>query len=297
VIVHLIDGTYELFRHFYGQRSFNKGKDKPFGAVIGVLGTALEMLEQGATHLGVATDHVIESFRNDLWAGYKTSAGVERALLAQFHPLEEALAALGVVVWPMVELEADDALGSAAVVAAEDPRVEQVLICTPDKDLGQSVVGQRVVQLDRRADKVIDADGVRAKFGVGPESVADWLALVGDSADGFPGIPGWGAKTAAAVLSHYKSIEAIPARADDWDPQLRASVRSAPRLATDLAAAMDAALLFRTLATLRIDRDLLASVDELRWTGPGPDFETVSAALGAPNLWGRAQRLATALSK
>ena len=302
--VHLVDGTYELFRHHFGAlAAARKGEPGPAetgptrAAARGVVATVLGMLEGGATHVGVATDHVIESFRNDLWAGYKSSEGVPEELLAQFGLVEDGLVALGVTVWPMVELEADDALGSAAAVAAEDPRVEQVLICTPDKDLGQSVVGQRVVQLDRRADKVIDEDGVRAKFGVGPASVADWLALVGDSADGFPGIPGWGAKTAAAVLSRYSSLEAIPAAAEDWDPQLRASVRSAARLATDLAAAKDAALLFRTLATLRIDRNLLPSVDDLRWTGPRPGFESVSADLGAPNLWGRAQRLAAARAK
>jgi 5'-3' exonuclease len=297
--VHLVDGTYELFRHHFGAlAAARKGESGPpesgptRAAARGVVATVLGMLEGGATHLGVATDHVIESFRNDLWAGYKSSEGVPEELLAQFGLVEDGLVSLGVKVWPMVELEADDALGSAAAVAAEDPRVEQVLICTPDKDLGQSVIGRRVVQLDRRADKIIDEDGVRAKFGVGPESVADWLALVGDSADGFPGIPGWGAKTAAAVLSHYSSIEAIPGRAEDWDPPVRSSVRSAARLATDLAAAMDAALLFRTLATLRIDRDLLESVDALGWTGPQPDFEVISAELGAPNLWNRAQRLA-----
>src|SRR5690349_15875330 len=201
MIVHLIDGTYELFRHFYGQRSFNKGKDKPFGAVIGVLGTALEMLEQGATHLGVATDHVIESFRNDLWAGYKTSAGVERALLAQFHPLEEALAALGVVVWPMVELEADDALAAAARIASSDRRVDKVCIWTPDKDLAQCVRDDRVVQVDRRTRKILDAAGVKQKFGVEPGRIPDFLALVGDSADGYPGIPGIGAVTAAQLIN------------------------------------------------------------------------------------------------
>ena len=299
-----MDGTYELFRHHFGAlAAARKGEGGPpdsgptRAAARGVVATVLGMLEGGATHIGVATDHVIESFRNDLWAGYKSSAGVPEELLAQFGLVEVGLIALGVKVWPMVELEADDALGSAAAVAAADPRVEQVIICTPDKDLGQSVVGQRVVQLDRRADKVIDEDGVRAKFGVGPESVADWLALVGDSADGFPGIPGWGAKSAAAVLSRYPHLDEIPAQVEDWDPPLRSSVRSAARLATDLAAAKDAALLFRTLATLRIQPDLLGSVDELRWAGPGPEFEGISADLGAPNLWSRAQRLSASLAQ
>src|SRR5688572_13406445 len=211
VIVHLIDGTYELFRHFYGLRRFTKGADRPYGAVVGVLQTVLQLIESGDTHVGVATDHVVESFRNRLWAGYKTGEGIEPALLAQFHPLEEALAAMGVAVWPMVELEADDALASAAHLAAGDERVEKVCIWTPDKDLGQSVVGERVVQVDRRSGKVRDAEGVRAKFGVPPALIADYLALVGDAADGYPGIQGIGAKTAARLIDRHGAIEQFPA--------------------------------------------------------------------------------------
>src|SRR3982750_3272439 len=210
MIVHLVDGTYELFRHFYGLRRFTKGKDRPYGAVVGVLQTVMQLIESGATHLGVATDHVIESFRNRLWAGYKTDAGIERALLAQFHPLEEALAAMGVVVWPMVELEADDALASAAHLAAPDERVEKVCIWTPDKDLAQCVRGDRVVQMDRRANKMLDAAAVRAKFGVEPERIADLLALVGDAADGYPGIAGIGEVTAARLINRYGAIESFP---------------------------------------------------------------------------------------
>lgn len=299
--VHLVDGTYELFRHHFGALAGSRrgeapppgdAEGQPRAAARGVVATVLGLLEGGATHVGVATDHVVESFRNDLWAGYKTSAGMPEELLAQFQLVEDGLAGLGVVVWPMVELEADDALGSAAAVASEDPRVAQVVICTPDKDLGQSVVGDRVVQLDRRADKTIDEGGVREKFGVGPESVADWLALVGDSADGFPGIPGWGAKSATAVLAHYIRIDDIPDSVEDWNPAVRSSVRSAARLATDLAAARPAAELFRTLATLRIDRSLLGSVDDLEWTGPAEDFEAMAERLGAPGLATRARRLA-----
>src|SRR6266850_5295526 len=210
MIVHLLDGTYELFRQFYGQRRFNQGKDKPFGAVVGVLHSVLEMIETGATHLGVATDHVIESFRNALWPDYKTGEGIERVLRAQFTPLEEALAAMGVVVWPMIELEADDALASAAHLAANDKRVQKVCIWTPDKDLAQCVVGERVVQIDRRRDVIRDAEGVRAKFGVAPEFIADYLALVGDAADGYPGIPGLGAKTAATLINRHGHIEHFP---------------------------------------------------------------------------------------
>src|SRR6188474_3425985 len=213
MIVHLVDGTYELFRHFYGLRRFHKGPDRPYGAVTGVLGTLLEMIEGGATHVGVATDHVIESFRNELWDGYKTGEGIERALVAQFHPLEDALEAMGVTVWPMVELEADDALASAAHLAARDRRVEKICIWTPDKDLGQCVVGDRVVQIDRRSNQIRNADGVRTKFGVAPEFIPDYLALVGDSADGYPGIPGLGAKTAATLINRYGHIEQFPAGA------------------------------------------------------------------------------------
>jgi len=253
VIVHLIDGTYELFRHFYGIRSFSKGApDPPFGAMIGVLNTVLEMIEKGATHVGVATDHIIESFRNQLWPGYKTGEGIEPVLLAQFHPLEEALSAMGVAVWPMVELEADDALASAAHLAAADDAVQKVCIWTPDKDLAQCVRGDRVVQMDRRGGKIRDEDAVRAKFGVGPALIPDYLALVGDSADGYPGIQGIGAKTAARLLGRYGPIEEFPIEV--------------------LGANRELALLFKTLATLRTDAPLFADVEELRWRGPTVEF-------------------------
>jgi 5'-3' exonuclease len=263
LIVHLLDGTYELFRHFYGLRRV-PGGDAPLGAVRGVLGTVLETLEKGGTHLGVATDHVIESFRNGLWDGYKTSEGVERALLAQFHPLEEALAAMGVAVWPMVELEADDALASAARLAASDARVEKVCIWTPDKDLAQCVEGTRVVQMDRRAGKILDAEAVRAKFGVGPALIPDFLALVGDAADGYPGIAGIGRVTAARLLNRYGPIESFP------DGSLGGN--------------RDLALLFKDLATLRTGAPLFASVDELRWRGPTKDFAKWTARIGDARL-------------
>src|SRR5215831_7748146 len=252
VVVHLIDGTYELFRHFYGLRRFNNGKDWPFGAVIGVLNTILQMIEKGAMHIGVAIDHVIESFRNALWAGYKTGDGIEPALLAQFHPLEEALAAMGIAVWPMIELEADDALASAAHIAAADERVDKVCIWTPDKDLAQCVRGDRVVQVDRRAGKSRDAKGVREKFGVEPALIPDFLALVGDAADGYPGIAGIGAVTAARLLNQHGRIE-------DFPPSVLGKRR-------------EEALLFKKLATLRSDAPLFGSVDELRWDGPTPGF-------------------------
>jgi 5'-3' exonuclease len=247
----------------------------------------LTMLEQGATHLGVATDQVIESFRNDLWPGYKTSAGVPLELLAQFPLLEDALAALGVAVWPMVELEADDALASAAAVATEDPRVHRVLICTPDKDLGQCVVDPVVVQVDRRKNVVIDEAGVRAKFGVGPASIPDYLALVGDSADGFPGIPGWGAKSAGVVLARYEHLEAIPDDGSDWD----VDVRGKAKLASTLAATRDAAALFLDLATLRTTADV-GAVDDWEWQGPEPELEAWATRFGADGLYARAMRLA-----
>ena len=304
--VHLVDGTYELFRHHFGAAAARRkaeagdavGAPAPAGAAEsraatrGVVASVLGMLADGATHLGVATDHVIESFRNDLWAGYKSSAGVPEELLAQFGPVEEALAALGVTVWPMVELEADDALASAAAVAAADPRVEQALICTPDKDLGQAVVASRVVQVDRRADKVIDEAAVVARFGVGPASVPDWLALVGDSADGFPGIPGWGARTASAVLARYRHLEEVPDDVAAWDPALVRSVRGAAKVAANLAAARPAAELFKDLATLRVDTSLVGRVDEWEWRGPAPVFGEVALELGAPGLAERAARLA-----
>jgi 5'-3' exonuclease len=253
--------------------------------------SVLTMMAGGASHVGVATDHVIESFRNDLWPGYKTGDGVPETLWAQFPLLEAALGALGVTVWAMVELEADDALASAAAVAADDPAVERVLVCTPDKDLSQCVRGRRVVQLDRRKDVVTDEDGVRARYGIGPASIPDWLALVGDSADGFPGLPGWGKQSASAVLGHYEHLEDVPARAVDWDPDVRRAVRSAPKLAERLAAEMDVAMLFRDLATLRVDRSLLASVGDLEWRGPTSEFGDIARFLRDPALAGRAASL------
>jgi len=289
--VHLIDGTYEVFRHFYGAPPRVGAEGGEVGAVRGVVLSVLSMLAAGASHIGVATDHVVESFRNDLWPGYKTGEGVPEALMAQFPLLEAALVALGVVVWPMVDLEADDALASAAAVADDDPAVEQVLVCTPDKDLAQCVRGRRVVQLDRRKDVVTDEDGVRARYGIGPVSIPDWLALVGDSADGFPGLAGWGKQSASAVLGHYGHLEAIPARVSDWDPAVRSAVRSAPKLAERLASEMDDALLFRLLATLRVDRSLLASTDDLEWRGPNDDFEDIARFLRDPALAERAAAL------
>jgi 5'-3' exonuclease len=269
VIVHLVDGTYELFRHFYGLRRFHD-RDPPFGAVIGVLHTVLQMIETGATHLGVATDHVIESFRNELWEGYKTGEGVERALLAQFHPLEEALTAMGVTVWPMTELEADDALASAARLAAADRQVEKVCIWTPDKDLAQCVRDDRVVQVDRRGQKIRNEDGVRAKFGVSPALIPDFLALVGDAADGYPGIAGIGAVTAARLLNQYGPIE-------DFPP-------------TVLGERRELALLFKRIATLRTDAPLFKRVAELEWRGPGKSFPAWVTRLGDARLLERAQR-------
>lgn len=289
--VHLIDGTYELFRHHYGQAA-RGGAVSGRAATRGVVASLLGMLEEGATHLGVATDHVIESFRNDLWPGYKTGEQVPAELRSQFELLEEALSVLGVVVWPMVELEADDALASAAAVAAGDRRVDRVLICTPDKDLAQCVAGERVVQLDRRRRAVVDEAGVLAKFGVEPRSIPDWLALVGDAADGFPGVRGWGAKSAAAVLSRYVHLESIPARATDWDPELRRAVGRSERLATELAASRVLADRFKLLATLRVEPGLLAGVDELAWRGPDKALRAMAASLGAPELARRAEALA-----
>jgi 5'-3' exonuclease len=292
VRVHLVDGTYELFRHHFGQPRSTTAGGAEIAATRGVVTSVLSMLSGGATHLGVATDHVIESFRNKLWPGYKTSAGVPPELLAQFELLEAALGALGVLVWPMVELEADDALGSAAAVAAEDPSVDQVVICTPDKDLAQCVSGRRVVQLDRRADAITDEDGVRDKFGVSPRSIPDFLALVGDAADGFPGLAGWGKRSAAAVLAHYGHIGAVPDDAADWDPSVRSAVRGAPRLAATLAAERPLAGLFVELATLRIDRTLLPDIGALAWSGPSDDFAAVCDLLRAPALAERAATLA-----
>ncbi|HTD70064.1 MAG TPA: 5'-3' exonuclease H3TH domain-containing protein [Gemmatimonadales bacterium] len=270
MIVHLIDGTYELFRQFYGRRHATKGKDQPLGAVAGVLHSVLEMIEKGATHVGVATDHVIESFRNRLWPDYKTADGVERALLAQFHPLEEALAAMGVVVWPMVELEADDALASAAQIAAGDERVEKVCIWTPDKDLAQCVRDDRVVQVDRRGQKIRNAAGVREKFGVEPALIPDFLALVGDAQDGYPGIPRIGAVTAARLLNQYGNIEEFP-----------------PAVLGD---SRDLALLFKNLATLRTDAALFRNVDELEWHGPTSAFAAYADRLGDARLLERGRK-------
>jgi 5'-3' exonuclease len=286
--VHLLDGTYELFRYHFALPAHVTAAGEPVSATRGVVGTVLQMLQEGVTHLGVATDHVIESWRNERWAGYKTSAGMPPELLAQFPLVEDALAALGLVVWRMVEFEADDALAAAAAVAAADPRVEQVVICTPDKDLGQCVDGDRVVQMDRRKGVVLDEAGVRARFGVAPASIPDYLALVGDSADGYPGLPGWGAKSAAAVLARYGHLEDVPAYAHQWE----VDVRGAVKLATVLAEHRDLAILFRELARLRLDAPVVASVDELRWTGPTDDFPAVARRLDAPNLARRAEELA-----
>ncbi len=266
--VHLIDGTYELFRHFYAVPSAVNTSGQEIGAVRGVLTSVLSMIERGATHIGVATDHVVESFRNELYPGYKTSEGVSRELLSQFPRLEEALEAMGVVVWPMVYYEADDALASAANKAAQDDRVKQVFICTPDKDLSQSVSGTRVVQLDRMRNVVRDEAGVLAKFGVMPSSIPDYLAVVGDSADGFPGLPGWGTKSAALILSQYPHLEDIPKDWRAWHP----SIRKARLLSESLLNGWSDALLFRTLATLRLDVPVFDSVENLRWQGPRPNF-------------------------
>jgi 5'-3' exonuclease len=285
--IHLLDGTYELFRHFFAVPSRRDSTGQEVGAVGGVLGTVLTMLEDGATHLGVATDHVIESFRNDLWPGYKTGAGVDPELMSQFPLLEEALEALGVTVWAMVAQEADDALAASAAVAAEDRRVERVFVCTPDKDLAQCVRDPRVVQLDRRNRRLIDEAAVREKFGVEPESIPDWLALVGDSADGFPGLPGWGAKSASTVLGHYGHLEDVPDEAEAWE----VSVRGAPKLAATLADGRELALLFRDLATLRTDAPV-GAVDEWRWPGPTDVFPEWAERLRVGGLADRARRLA-----
>ena len=277
MIVHVVDGTYELFRHFYGLRRFNKGRDKPLGAVKGVLQTVLQMLETGATHIGVATDHVIESFRNALWPGYKTGEGIEPALLAQFHPLEEALGAMGVTVWPMVELEADDALASAARIADADERVEKVCIWTPDKDLAQCVRGDRVVQVDRRGNRIRDAAGVRDKFGVEPALIPDLLALVGDAADGYPGIPGIGPVTAAQMVNRYGPIEKFPSAA--------------------LGERHELALLFKELATLKSDAPLFRDVDELEWRGPTNAFVSWAERVQGPRLLERSLKALQALNR
>jgi 5'-3' exonuclease len=269
VIVHLVDGTYELFRHFYGQRRFNGGKDRPGAALTGVLNTVLQMIEEGATHLGVATDHVIESFRNTLWPGYKTGDGIDPALWAQFHPLEEALTAMGVVVWPMTELEADDALASAAALAAADPRVQKVCIWTPDKDLAQCVRGERVVQVDRKSKAIRDAAAVHEKFGVAPEHIPDLLALVGDAADGYPGLAGIGRVTAARLIGKYGRLE-------DFPPEVLGERR-------------ELALLFKRLATLKSDAPLFAGIETLHFKGPTAGFAVLAARLPDPRLLTRAR--------
>jgi 5'-3' exonuclease len=270
VIVHLVDGTYELFRHFYGLRRFTKDKDRPMGAVAGVLNGLLQMIEGGATQIGVATDHVIESFRNDLWSGYKTGDGIEPALRAQFHPLEDAIAAMGVAVWPMIELEADDALASAAAAAARDTRVQKVCIWTPDKDLAQCVREDRVVQVDRKSNTIRDADGVHKKFGVSPPRIPDYLALVGDSADGYPGVAGIGPKGAASLIERHGRIE-------DFPPHILGERR-------------ELALLFKTLATLKEDATLFANVEQIRWQGPTRRFGAVVEKVGDPRLVPRAEK-------
>lgn len=286
--VHLVDGTYELFRHFYAMPSARNEGGHEVAAARGVVGSMLGLLEGGATHVAIATDHVIESFRNELWEGYKDGSGIDPALFSQFPLVEEALASAGFVVWPMVEHEADDGLAAGAAMAARDARVDQVLICTPDKDLSQCVRGTRVVQFDRRQRIVRDESGVVEKFGVSPASIPDWLALVGDSADGFPGVPGFGAKTAAVLLSRYGRIEEIPGEAADWD----VNVRGAERLASTLVERRDDALLFRRLATLVEDAPVSPDVDALLWTGPRADFALTARVLDAPDLARRAAALA-----
>jgi 5'-3' exonuclease len=275
--VYLVDGTYELFRHYYAVPPARDADGREVGAVRGVLRSMLGMLRGGVTHLGVATDHVVESFRNGLWDGYKTSEGVEPDLLAQFPVLEQVLAVAGIVVWPMIEFEADDALAAGAAAAAMDARVERVVICTPDKDLAQCVKGTRIVQLNRRTNAILDEAGITQKFGVPPESIPDYLALVGDSADGYPGLKGWGAKSSAAVLAKFRHLEAIPADSKDWF----VNATNAGALAATLVREREQAILFRTLATLRTDIPLFDNVDQLRWAGPTPEFEAIAAKLDA----------------
>jgi 5'-3' exonuclease len=291
--VHLIDGTYELFRHFFAVPSAADVNGQEIGALRGVLTSVLSMIERGATHIGVATDHVVESFRNDLYPGYKTSEGVPPELLSQFPLIEEALEEMGVMVWPMVYYEADDALASAAAKAAKDGRVRQVVICTPDKDLSQCVVGTRVVQLDRRRDVLRDEAGVMVKFGVKPQSIPDYLALVGDSADGYPGLPGWGAKATALTLSEYWHLEGIPKDWRKWHP----SIRKAGLLSESLFSAWNDALLFRTLATLRLDVPVFETVEDLHWKGPRPSFKERCERMKAPGLLGRATSAKSARSR
>jgi 5'-3' exonuclease len=275
--IYLVDGTYELFRHYYALPSAKDSDGREVAAVRGVLASVLGMIKDGATHIAVATDHVIESFRNELWPGYKTGEGIEPDLLAQFPLLEDVLSAAGVVVWPMVEFEADDALAAAAVAAAGDARVESVIICTPDKDLAQCVRGTRIVQLNRRTRVTLDEAGVMKKFGVSPESIPDYLALVGDAADGYPGLPGWGAKSSAAVLAKFMHLESIPADYREW----HVNAVNASGLAATLSREQQSALLFRTLATLRSDIVLFDNVDQLRWNGPTPAFDSLAVRIGA----------------
>ena len=286
---HLIDGTYELFRHHFGvpEEARQPGSN---AAARGVLWTVYYLLEEGATHVGVATDQVIESFRNEMWPGYKTGEGIDPVLLAQFPVLEDGLEAMGVKVWAMRELEADDALASAAAVLAEHDEVEQIVIMTPDKDLGQCVLDGRIVQYDRRKQAFLDEEAIRVKFGVEPHSIPDYLALVGDSADGFPGLPGWGAKSAAAVLARYHHLEDIPDAPGRWD----VTVRGGAKLAATLAANRELALLFRDIATLRIDRSLVPSVDSIRWQGPTDGFAELCERIDANQLAPRAAALAAA---
>jgi 5'-3' exonuclease len=291
VRVHLLDGTYELFRHYFAVPKHQTKDGAEVGALRGVLNSVLWMFDEGATHLAVATDHVIESFRNELYRGYKTSAGIEKDLLSQFWPLEDALRAMGVTVWAMTDLEADDALASGAVLAAKDERVEQVLICTPDKDMGQCVVGDHVVQYDRRKRELRNDDGVFDKFGVVPASIPDYLALVGDTADGFPGLQGWGAKSAAKVIAHYGRIEDIPDDVAEW----KVALRGAGMLANTLRDNRELAMLFKDLATLRTDAELFTDVDELAWAGPVPSFGDLCDVLDAPEIATRAEKLAAKL--
>lgn len=286
--IHLVDGTYELFRHFFAVPLSKNDEGQEIGAVRAVVGSVLKMLEEGATHLGIATDHVIESFRNKLYPGYKTGYGINQDLLSQFVPLEEAMQALGVRVWPMIHQEADDALAAAAFKAAKDPRVEQVFICTPDKDLAQCVVDDRIVLLDRRKDTVRNEAGVWSKFGVGPSSIPDYLALVGDTADGFPGLPGWGAKGSSTILKVYPHLEEIPLDSRDWN----VSVRNSKRMAQVLSEQIQEALLFRKLATLRTDVNVFSDVEELHWEGPTPGFRAICQTMNAVKFSERVQQLA-----
>ena len=288
--VYLVDGTYELFRHFFAVPSHNNSDGEDVGAIIGVLGSILRLLEQGVSHIGIATDHTVESFRNELWPDYKTGAGIDPALLRQFIPLEYALQAMGIIVWPMIELEADDALASAAARAAKDPSVDRVVIATPDKDLGQCV-GGKVLQLDRRNREFRNAAAIKERFGVPPISIPDYLALVGDGADGFPGLPGWGAKSSALILARYGHIEAIPDNPAAWD----ISVRGANKLAETLTEYRDQAFLFRDLATLRTTAEVFGSIEDLRWAGPRQEFTTLTEHLRTPQLLSRAEAAARQL--